>query len=110
MDCRRQTYGWLLLLVFVMGSVLAPVLHFGQHAPGEEADYASTGDVVQITLAAGDVDCPQCDAPLLATSLPSPIQTAAMYFDTVLQRAPQRPALDLIGNTSDRGPPACALG
>ncbi len=112
MDRRTQTYSWFLLLVFVLGGVLVPALHFNQHA-GEEGStrpVAADAVVVQAPNAVDYADCTLCDARLLASVSLSSEQETATYVEAVPPRAPQRLALGMIGNTSDRGPPAAARG
>lgn len=110
MNRHQQTYGWLLLLTFVLGGLVAPALHFSQHTDQEHDPAAANDALVQAVSVVDQADCVLCDATLFATSLTVSVEEAVTYFDTVLQRAPQRPALDLIGNTLNRGPPVFARG
>lgn len=106
MGRHKQTFSWLFLLTFVLGGLVAPSLHFQQHiTEGDRRPVAGDEPVVCATPSFEYVDCSLCDARLLATPLASADQEVVTFIETVSQRAPQRLALNLIGNTSNRGPP-----
>lgn len=112
MDRRARTYSWFLLLVFVLGGVIVPALHFNQHAndAGNARPVASDVVFVQTPDGVDYADCTLCDARMGAPALVSAEQETHIYIEAVLPRAPQRLALGMIGNTSDRGPPAPVHG
>lgn len=111
MAARAQTYGWILLLAFVLGGVIAPALHFNQHLVGDDAASDPVETVVIHTASpSADIDCVLCDATQQAPSPSSFVHEQTAYVDTVTPHAPQHPLLDVVGTTLDRGPPAVRRG
>lgn len=116
MDRRTRTYSWFLLLVFVLGGVVVPALHFNQHTGAERearpisAPTAADAVIAQASDAGDYVDCTLCNARLLASALVSLELEIPVYVEVTSPYAPQRLALGMIGNTSDRGPPAVMRG
>ena len=106
MASRAQTFGWTLLVTFLLGGVAAPVLHFPMHG-GEDPRDAAPVDVVHWGEGEDDtrLDCALCDATVLGSAAVASLVDAGAADGHLSALAPERVALPIVGITRDRGPP-----